>query len=382
MRIGYCTITDPHNRRSWSGIHYFMMKAMEKHCGEVIPFGPLNNRLIFLGKIINKVTNLLLNKDFDYIHSPFITKEFARILKKKISKHKCDILFSPVGSQLLADLDTDLPIVYFSDTTFTLMLGYYASFSNLAGISKKWGIEADRRAIGKADILLYSSKWAAESAIADYGAGRDRTHFIPMGANLEAIPSRDDIMSHRKKAHDILKILFVGVDWKRKGGDIVFQTMAELNRRGVDTELIVCGCIPPPEIKHERLRVVGFLDKNDPGQASKLQNIYMDSSLFFMPTRNETAGIVFCESAAYGLPAISTLTGGVSTYVEDGINGYLLPVESDFKDYADLIQKIWEDETKYIALCESSRSKHESELNWDSWGKRVAILMGNLVSKY
>jgi len=137
--IGYCTITDPYNKKSWSGTHYFIMKALEKHCGKVIAVGPLYNRFIILGKIINKLSKIILKKNFTYIHSFFVAKEYARIIERKIKKCKYDVLFFPAGSQLLAYLNTNIPSIYLSDTTFKLMIDYYSCFSNLLNVSKKWG---------------------------------------------------------------------------------------------------------------------------------------------------------------------------------------------------------------------------------------------------
>jgi glycosyltransferase involved in cell wall biosynthesis len=61
-------------------------------------------------------------------------------------------------------------------------------------------------------------------------------------------------------------LLFVGRDWSRKGGDIAFKTLISLCERGVDAELVIVGSTPPPEIKHEKLRVIPYLDKNVPQQ--------------------------------------------------------------------------------------------------------------------
>jgi glycosyltransferase involved in cell wall biosynthesis len=355
-----------------------MIKALQRHCGEVVPIGPLNNRYISLGEILNKLAILTLGKKFDYMHSPLLAKEFARILKPKIKKNRYDILFFSAGSQLLADLDVDIPSIYLSDATFNLMIDYYPLYSDLLKISKRWGNDTEKKAINKADIIIYASEWAAESAIKDYGCVKDKIYFIPCGANFDSVLSAQEIISHRKKAANVLKLLFVGSEWVRKGGDIAFQTMIELNKRGVDTELIVCGQNLPLNVKHEKLKAVGFLNKNDSAQAMKLQNLYMESSFFLLPTRNECFGLVFCEAAAYGLPIISTATGGVSSYVDDGGNGYLLPLKANFMDYANIIQKIWNDKGLYLTLAENSRCKYENELNWDVWGKEVKRIMGEV----
>ena len=39
----------------------------------------------------------------------------------------------------------------------------------------------------------------------------------------------------------VIKILFVGLTWKRKGGDIVLETIDILDKKGYNVDLTVCG---------------------------------------------------------------------------------------------------------------------------------------------
>ena len=373
MRIGYCTWTDPYDKRSWSGVHYFMMEALKKHCGAVTVFGPIPNKFILLGRIFNKITQTVLGKNFHFFHAPFITKEYARILEKRIKNKKLDILFFVSHGVLLNDLHCNIPIVYYSDVTSKLMVNYYEDFTNLLKITEKWYHNVDQKVMDRADIIVFCSQWAADSAIKDYGCRRDKVYVIPLGANFDFSPSREVVLHERQKETNILKLIFVGSDWERKGGEIAFQAMVELNNRGVDTELIVVsGYKLPSHIKHPKLKVIGYLDRNNKAEELKSHELYINSSIFILPTRKEAgAAITFCEASAYGLPIITTNTGGVSAHVEDGVNGYILPLDSCFKTYADVIESVWKDKNRYIALCKTARLKFERELNWDSWGKRM-----------
>jgi hypothetical protein len=115
------------------------MKALEKHCGEVVPLGPLDSKFIFLGKVINKISTIAFRKKFDPYHSVWVAKELAKALERKLRDLDLDLLIFPGGSEILAFLETDIPKVYFSDTTVNLMVGYYQSWTNLMRISERWG---------------------------------------------------------------------------------------------------------------------------------------------------------------------------------------------------------------------------------------------------
>ena len=91
--------------------------------------------------------------------------------------------------------------------------------------------------------------------------------------------------------------------------------------------------------------------------------------------------MVFCEASAFGVPSITTNTGGVSTYVEDGINGFTLPLIATADKYADKIQELYTNDEGYQKLCISSRKKYEEDLNWDSWGKTFKTIAEQILNK-
>jgi glycosyltransferase involved in cell wall biosynthesis len=377
IKIAFLTSDDPKDRRVWSGTYYFMAKALEKHCGEVRYLGPVKPPFRIFGKVSNKLSQLLLQKRYDYMHSVFLAKSYAKIFGTKLSAGSFDLIFAPAASTEIAFLDTRIPIVYLSDTTFALMHGYYPQFSNLWHLSIKNGNDIEKRAIKKASLILYPSSWAAESAVKDYQADEQRIHVIPFGANLEEIPPKELIL-HKKKS-DCLGLLFLGVHWERKGGGLAFETLLKLEDLGVRTELIVCGCIPPPQFSHPRMTVIPYLNKNDPSQFKKLADLFLMSDILLLPTRSECYGIVFCEANAFGLPVITTATGGVSGAVRNGENGFLLPFSATGFDYAKIIAGIYQDDQRYYDLVRSSRRAFEERLNWDTWAISVKRLILGII---
>ena len=224
MRIGYCTSTDSYDKKSWSGTHYFMMKALEK-CGRVIPLGPLYSRFVIVGKIVNKLSEKITNRQFAYMHSSIIARDFAQILRRKIAKYEIDLLFFSGGSFILSYLNVNCPVIYLTDATFKSMMDYYPSFTNLLRISQKMGMRIEKLAIEKATKVICSSKWSAESVIRDYEADKKKVHVIFFGVNLDTVPSKEAVMEKRKKPRDILKLFLVGVNRIRKEGQIAFDTM-------------------------------------------------------------------------------------------------------------------------------------------------------------
>ena len=212
-----------------------------------------------------------------------------------------------------------------------------------------------------------------------YGADKSKIKIISYGANIDQTPPRDMILGKEKS--DRCRLLFLGVDWERKGGEIAFETLLELDKLGLNAELTVCGCIPPEEFKHENMKVIPFLDKNIPQQNKELEELLLNSDFLLLPSRTEAYGVVFCEANAYGLPVITTQTGGIPSVIDEGKNGFMLTLDSRGVDYANLIKEIYPDDERYHQLVRSSRKTYDEKLNWDIWGKRVNKFIGELITK-
>jgi len=380
MKIAFLTSLDPQNKGSWSGIIYCTATALQKHCGEVSYIGPMyapKEKLI--GKVINKCSRLLFKKGFMYNHSIRVAKRFAKIAAQRLAGQDFDVIVAPTGETETAFLKTDIPIVLVEDATYDLLFNHYSAYSNLLNMSFREMDTLEKHATSNAQALIYSSSWAAQSAIDDYYVDPAKVHVVPMGANFANPPTKEMILQKHKSSS--CKLLFVGVDWQRKGGEIAFETLLALEKMGIMAELIICGCTPPTQFAHKRMQIIPFLDKNDPEQYNQLVQLYLEADFFLLPTRNECYGIVFSEASAYGLPVITTQTGGVSEVVRDGENGFTLPLAARGDEYARVIAAIYHDDERYTRLVYSSRAAYEERLNWDAWGKAMKTILSDVIGQ-
>jgi glycosyltransferase involved in cell wall biosynthesis len=186
---------------------------------------------------------------------------------------------------------------------------------------------------------------------------------------MDTWPRREQAL--QPPPHDTCRLLFVGTNWERKGGEIAFETLLEMERLGVPVELTIVGCRPPERFRHPKLRIIPFLNKNNPEERAQLEELYVKSHFFLLPTRAECFSIALCEATAYGLPILSTNTGGLPELVWEGQNGFLLPPEARGDQYAAKLREIYNNPHKYQEMRASSREQFETRLNWDAWGKHV-----------
>jgi glycosyltransferase involved in cell wall biosynthesis len=160
-------------------------------------------------------------------------------------------------------------------------------------------------------------------------------------------------------------LLFIGVDWVRKGGAIAVEVARLLNEAGIATKLTVVGC-RPEEATPEFVNVLGFISKSTSDGKTQLQTLLRQADFFILPSLAEAAGIVFCEASAFGLPSLSYATGGVPDYVRNGVNGVCLPVGTPASEFATAIQEILENPGQYEALCLGAYNEYQTRLNWQT----------------
>jgi len=365
-------------RTSWKITNEYIAQALQKHCGDITYVDPTQLSALLLGKIFNKTTQLLLKKSFMYYHSFLVARSYGKSMTPKLAGGDFDVIFAPSCATEIAYLETELPIVLIEDANFALLHDYYAQYSNLLKRSFYEVDTLENLALHKARLALYPSEWASRATREHYAVDAQKVHTVPFGANIDHPPSLELVQRRKKSEH--CKLFFIGVDWERKGGPIAFETLLKLEELGISAELTVCGCIPPAAFSHERMTVIPFLSRKDEEQRRRLESLFETSDFLLLPTRGETYGMVFCEASSFGLPSITTDTGGVSGAVTNGENGYMLPASAQGAEYAELIAKIYLDNVRYAKLVKASRAAFESRLNWDAWGIAVTKLVHEMLA--
>lgn len=381
MKIGFAGRWDPLDKTAWSGTYFHSYNAIKKYYPVETFFYKwpwyVRERLI-----LHKQFQKLANKKAAVEFLTGYAKYFSRRLEKELIKRKVDLLYVPSAPQIIAYCKTNIPLVYMTDATFFQLQGYYPFFKDIAAYNIGQGVAMDKLTFNKAAHCMVASEWTKRSAIDDYGIKASKITVAPLGANLDVIPLAEQLKNDKNK---ICRLLFLGVEWERKGGAIALETFNLLKQNGMPAHLTIIGCTPPGYIAGKNdagdITIIPFINKHNPAEAAQLYNIFLNSDFLLLPTRAECAGIVFCEASAFGVPSITTNTGGVSSYIEDGINGFALPLASIAFEYAEKIQQIFNNENAYLQLSKSSRKKYESDLNWDNWGRTFNNIAESILKK-
>jgi len=373
LSIAYITEADPRSKLSWSGTNYYMMSSIERHLGDVTVLGPMRPQPEWLiCQVLNFISLRLLGKRFNYRDSFFISRGYARTIHMKLKTKQYDMIIAPSGTASTASLRTNIPVVYINDRCVANAIDYHPILTNLFSWSAEESIACEQKAIEKSVLTVYSSQWAADAAKKMNPRQEDKITVIPFGANLDTVSDKKIHRTSEKK----LKLLFTGVKWQEKGGDIAFDALLFLLSKNVAAELIICGCVPPDHVRdHPAVRAEGFLSKQNTGEYERLLNHFATADFFILPTRFEAYGLVFCEAAAYGLPSLATRTGGIPSIIEDGKTGFLFDLSATGKAYGEKMMELMRSPGDYSAMRANARQRFESQLNWDAFGSKLRELV-------
>lgn len=374
IRIGYISPNNPLDRRASSGTTYYMYKALEQIGAKVVWVQVkrtwVYNIVAVIYKFLSILTKTRILKEYTIVEAILASKSLDR---KLIGK--CDILFAPFSSVTIFSLETKKPIIYLSDATFALMVDYY--FKNIP----KWNIreanKIEHTVLSKVSYAVLASDWAYNSVKSDYKISQEKLAVIEFGANID----EENIIPHLFEYKSSLDILFMGVDWIRKGGDIAVDACRYLNQIGIRTTLHIVGIqnLDDSIATLPFVRNYGFLNKNNPDSYKTLVSIIQKSHCLLLPTHAECAGIVFCECSANGLPIFTYDTGGISNYVLNGVNGYRLPVKATGVDFG---QKICDclESGELSEMSTQAVRLYKEKLNWTKWGTKMEQIISTLLA--
>jgi glycosyltransferase involved in cell wall biosynthesis len=364
MRIAFVTTYDPLDPRSWSGIPASVIRGMKAAGAEVVPItvrGSVSARLVAGSRSV-----LARARRHGYRHDrdPVWLRSLAAEVEIAIGKIRPDVVFSP-GTVPIAYLECDAPIVFWTDATFANVIDFYPEFSGLGASSLKAGHAMERSALARSAAAFYSSRWAARTAVAYYGASAERVHVARFGPNVPGIPGRAEterVVAER--SWDVCKVIFVASDWRRKGGEVVLEVGRRVAAAGVPLDLVLVGDMPkatplPPCARH-----AGWIDKSDPVAVERFCQELQSAHFFLFPTSADTTPVALAEAAAHGVPALAPDLGGIAEVVRDGVSGVLVRRHDDPAEYARLIIEIWADRRRHTDLALGAFDDHLHRLNW------------------
>lgn len=388
MKIACVTTYDLNDRstwpRGWIGIcscTYRAAKTFEALSLGVEYVGPLSHHYSLLSRAKFRLWKRGLHKRHYIEVDRSAVRSYARQIAKKLAASKADAVWCHENAVPIAYLRSQVPIVLWTDATLASMIDWYPYFAELCGESVREIYAVEKAALQNCSLIVYPSQWAAQSAIDTYGIDSSKIKVVPYGPNMESGKTRSEveaIVDSRPAAP--CRLLFIGTDWIRKGGNVAAQVAASLNESGLEAELTVVGCSPSAlEPLQSFLKIAGYLDTSKPKDAEELRNLIARSHFLLLPTTADCFPSVLTEANSFGVPALATKVGGLETQIHDGLNGMTFRLDAPVSQYCDFITALMADRERYRALALSSFDQQHTRLNWSVSCAEVSQLITELI---
>jgi glycosyltransferase involved in cell wall biosynthesis len=389
MRIAYTTIYDATTTAtgftSYNGVGYHMAKALSRAGLDLDYIGPLKEPFACLFYPKQILAQRYLHKVYNRHREVMACKSYSRQIGRAVRRGDYDVIFSglSVGSQPVAYLKTDKPIAIWTDSTLASAVDFYPDMNRQGAIwsNLQAGLRNERAAVNRASLLIYSSEWARREAIQQYNLDPAKVKVVPLGANADEEPDRAFVeRAIEKRPADVCRLLFVGMDWFRKGGDEALAAAAYLKDRGIPVELTLVGSAPADTSQlPEYVKPMGLITRRTPEGAAKLAELFSRSHFLILASKADAFGQVLVEANSFGVPCASSDVGGIPSIMRNDRNGQMFPAGSDGKRYGEWIAGVFANPARYRAMALSSYEEYRSRLNWSSAGVQVANLLGELL---
>jgi glycosyltransferase involved in cell wall biosynthesis len=136
----------------------------------------------------------------------------------------------------------------------------------------------------------------------------------------------DEFFCPPRSNDEYKRILFIcGSEAKRKGLDVVLESIRYLSHDGIGTSKFVFVATNEHIRKRvEQLNVAPYVEFHGVLSKDEMRRMYREADIFLLPSFGEGFPNSMLEAMASGLPVIATRVGAVPEVIEDGTNGILI----------------------------------------------------------
>jgi glycosyltransferase involved in cell wall biosynthesis len=196
--------------------------------------------------------------------------------------------------------------------------------SRLSRSSYRAGIVHDGAVFRAAREIVATSQWAARDVAAMYPDCADKVHVMPYPVDSGLFDCgwiEERAARATANPRPIVRVLFVGGDFPRKGGLELLKAWRSSNL-GSRAALDIVSDWP---LEPEDLPPGVTLIRGVSPYTAPWRELWRQADFFVMPTRQEAFGMVYQEAAAAGLPVVATNLNAIPEIVEDRVTGILVP---------------------------------------------------------
>lgn len=206
-----------------------------------------------------------------------------------------------------------------------------------------------------ASLIFTTNENARRSFIQHYGIPAERVRVVGAGV--------DQAHEHPEKSYDEQTILFVGIDFERKGGPALLKAFGKVRRQLPRARLLIAG--PRPGPAQDGVDWLGHISDRQ-----RVNQLFSMSTVFALPAICDPFPGAIREAMSHGLPVIASQVDAMAEMVEEGVTGYLVPPgRPDL--LAEKLEKLLESPEICAEFGRAGRARVEHQFLWPQVVTRV-----------
>tara|TARA_B110000008_G_scaffold277539_1_gene319047 strand:- start:9500 stop:10696 length:1197 start_codon:yes stop_codon:yes gene_type:complete len=167
--------------------------------------------------------------------------------------------------------------------------------------------------------IITPSNWMKEEAKKSKLMSDFKIEVIPYPINLEIYKPNTFLEKNFNKSYRILFSAFGRLQEKRKGFDLLVQSLNMLSKTNIDFTLVTIGSNLKNNLEYNfKIENLGFIEKDE-----ELVKIYNSVDVVTIPSRLDNLPNVGLEAHACGKPIVAYNIGGLPDIVEHNKTGFL-----------------------------------------------------------
>lgn len=299
------------------------------------------------------------------LRTPVLFRRLRKLINARVSPHADQFAFT-FQTQSIFDASTPgVPHFVFTDHTHLANLRYPA-FRRADLFGEPW-TSLEREIYQHARHVFAMSDHVSASLCEDYGVPPTQVTTVYGGSNVEPSSAPLENADYGNRT-----VVFVGADWKRKGGPVLVEAMRKVRAKLPEARLIVVGC--RPGIDEPWCEEVGKVSPDE------VRRHLLRSSVFALPTQIEPFGIAPIEALCHRLPAVVSNIGAMPTLVRHGETGFVVPPD-DADALATALAELLSDPEKCRRFGETGQRDMASRYTWDAVGEKLRAGIEDALAK-
>jgi glycosyltransferase involved in cell wall biosynthesis len=298
-----------------------------------------------------------------FFRTPFMFRRLNQMLLQDVASAIPDIDFVIQTQGLFNARVPGKPLLIYTDYTYLDNSDSPDHDGRVFRSGKSVAYEA--ALYSKAEAVATTGRHVERTLIDRYGCDPARVTTVHVGANVDIVPVATDLARYAAK-----HVVFVGVEWERKGGPALVEGFLQASRTHPDARLTIIGC--SPSVSHPQITVVGRIPRAD------VPPHYLAASVFCLPSLVEPLGIAAVEASLFRLPVIATRIGGFYETVTDNETGFLVP-PNDPAAIGNALEKLFAAPELGQRMGLAGFERNRSRFDWNEVGKRLRSIAETIV---